>query len=87
MEDDEFLDALYEGALSSLRATTPLNLNSAVTMLRGHGRPDEADDIIEKYLEEMSDKGPEFFNLANHPLADDPVDTGLRTAFESKRRD
>ena len=81
-EDDEFLDALHRSAISDAKTISPLNINSAIRVLRECGRDDQADEVIEKYIAARSDEGPDFFNIANHHFsARDAVDEALRSAF------
>ena len=85
-EDDEFLDALYNGAISDASAISPLNINSAIKVLRAAGRTDQANKVIAGYITAHNTKRIEFFKIDGHNFsADDTIDEGLRNAFSARR--
>lgn len=62
-DDDTFLDELYESALAEASYISILNINSAVVLLRESGRSAQANQVIEKYINDHIDKPIEFFDL------------------------
>ncbi|QGN56182.1 hypothetical protein [Novosphingobium sp. Gsoil 351] len=86
VDDGEFLDALYTSSISEADSITPVNINSAIRVLREEGREQQADEIIAAYVSAHNDAKPEFFNIGNHHFsADDRLDPALRQAFEKRR--
>jgi hypothetical protein len=85
-DDDEFLDALYRGAIENLEITSPVNLNVAVRMLRQYDREDQADKLVAKYVVARKHESIEFFNLDNNHFfsPDDPIDEVFRKAFKER---
>ncbi len=86
VDDDDFLDELFKSALHDATVITPLNMNSAISVLRLCGQDKRADELAEKYLELRKDEPPEFFDLANHHFtSEEDLDRSLRAAFEKMR--
>jgi hypothetical protein len=84
MDDDAVLDALQQGALENLETIDPVNINAAVTLLRGNGRENQADELVQAYVA-VQPEDPRFFDLHNHHFMDiDAVDPALRRAFEMR---
>jgi len=84
--DDDFLDALYAASVKEAKSISPLNINSAVYVLREYGRSAEADDLIKKYIEAHGDSPLEFFDIHNHVFSSsDKIDEGLLAAFAECR--
>ena len=82
VDDEEFFIALYVGALENLRNITALNLNSAVRILRRHDKIDEANTVVDRYIEAHADKDFSFFDLSqNHFVERDEVDHYLESKF------
>ena len=80
--DDEFLDAVYTGAMKNLNTISPPNINSTIRILREQSREDQANNLVKSYVDARSDEKLEFFNLSRHPfMRDDPIDHGLNSAF------
>ncbi len=87
VEDDQFLDLLYRGAMDEADSISALNINSAIRLLRECGREYQADEVIQNWFAVHADEQLEFFNIANHHFSeDDPVDVEFRAAFEERRR-
>ncbi len=71
-----------------LTADTPLNINSAVRVLRKYCRGKQADTVIANYIAAHEADGPDFFDIRRHHFSrDDLLDDALRDAFEGKRDD
>lgn len=86
-EDDEFLDALYEGAMSEANVISPLNINSAIRVLREAGRGEQADDVVKNYIAARSRDGVEFYNIENHHFShDDVIDEAFKEAMSDARQ-
>ena len=62
--DDEFLDAVHEGALKDAAFTNAVNINSAIYILRECGREDQADEVLSSYMEAHANQRPEFFDIS-----------------------
>lgn len=85
--DAEFLDALYNASLDEAGAITPLNINSAIKILRQEGRTEQADKVVNSYLAAHRAEAPEFFDLSNHIVGrDESIDEGLAKGFAEERR-
>lgn len=85
-EDDVFLDALFDSAMAEAAAITPLNINSAIRVLREYGRGEQANAVIANYLAAHEADGPDFFDIRRHHFsAEDRLDDALREAFVAKR--
>ncbi|TCS09166.1 hypothetical protein [Rhizobium sp. BK418] len=85
VDDDTFLNALFQSAIHDAAVITPLNMNSAIKMLRENGRSEQADQLIEKYTDARSDEALEFFDITNHHFTvQDGVDPHLEAAFQKK---
>lgn len=86
VDDDEFLDALWRSAIKDAAVITPLNINSAIRILRDAGRENQADEVIAAYIAARTEERIEFFDISNHHFsADDQVDEGLCKAFSERR--
>jgi hypothetical protein len=82
-EDVEFLDALYESSMSEAQVISPLNINSAIRVLREFGRGEQANDVVRNYVESRSEDGFEFYNIRNHHFSeDDIIDETFKVAME-----
>lgn len=84
-EDDEFLDAVHEGALKDAAFTNAVNINSAIYILRECGREDQANEVLSTYMEAHADQRPEFFDISAHFSQGDRVEDSLRDAFANAR--
>lgn len=85
-DDDEFLDALYKSAIAEAAGISPLNINSAIRLLRECGRNGQANEVVANYIAAHDADGPEFFNIGRHHFGSDgPPDPGLREAFATRR--
>ncbi|MDP2697579.1 hypothetical protein [Thalassospira sp.] len=83
--DDDFLEALYNGLLENLEIISPLNINSSIRMLRMCNQGDRADEIISKYIDAHENDGWSFYDIGKHHFSpDDVVDEGLERAFSEK---
>lgn len=83
--DDEFLDAVHEGALKDAAFTNAVNINSAIYILRECGREDQADEVLSSYMEVHANQRPEFFDISAHFSQGDQVEDSLRDAFANAR--
>jgi hypothetical protein len=85
-DDNEFLDSLVAASMAEARAISSLNINGTVLLLRECGRDNDAEIVIQRFVEVNRDRGVEFFNIANHHfIRSDELDLGLRHAFEQQR--
>jgi hypothetical protein len=50
LSDDEILQKMFQGALEAITSISALNLNSAITLFREHGRNQQADELIEAFM-------------------------------------
>lgn len=84
--DDEFLDELHRTALVEAETISPLNINSAVRVLRQFGRSDQADEIVEHYIVAHEPDGADFFDISRHHFTQsDRLDEALEAAFVRRR--
>lgn len=85
VDDDIFLDELFRSAVNEADAISPLNINSAICLLRENGRDDQANEIIQKYISSHEDGSPGFFEIDRHHFSpQDHIDEGLREAFANQ---
>lgn len=84
-DDDEFLDAIYDGALKDAAFTSTVNINSAIYILREFNREDQADEVLSTYMKSHADERPEFFDISAHFSREDGVEDRLRDAFAKAR--
>ncbi|WP_170547131.1 hypothetical protein [Ruegeria arenilitoris] len=86
--DQEFGQALFDAATNEAEYITPLNLNSAIRVLRQIGENQKADDLVDWYVEARSGEGLAFFDLkSQHFLQDEQIDKKLEDAFNMYRED
>lgn len=86
-EDDVFLDAIHQSAIDEAAVISPLNINSAIRMLREYGRADQADEVIAAYVIAHQSDGVDFFEIRHHHFTtEDKLDPGLKEAFAARRR-
>lgn len=84
--DDKLLADILQGALENLNVIDPVNMNGTIGLLRESGMSEQADELIDRYVEARSNEGKEFFDIRDlHFMANDTVDSRLVTAFDSKR--
>jgi len=76
-DQDGFIKDLYGAALEAINQMTLGDLNSTVRLLRELKSDDQADDLIEKYLE-ANKATPETFELKDHPFQGSVDDARLR---------
>lgn len=75
--DDEFLDALRDAGTAEACWISPLNINSAIRLLRENGRGSEADTLVRHYVAAHNGERPEFLTSA---VTTSPATTGWTTA-------
>jgi hypothetical protein len=84
-DDDAFLDALRDAGTAEARWISPLNINSAIRLLRENDRAAEADALVRDYVTAHDEDRAEFFDIGNHHFSrDDRLDDGLRDAFAER---
>lgn len=83
-DDDEILDAMYQGALDNLTTVSTGNMNSAIIFLRRHGRDPQASDLVKQFVAANKTK-PDFFSKSQRMFFDNPVDDELLSALEAGR--
>lgn len=81
--EKEVLDAIYSSAKKGLKFIEPMNLDSAVILLKEFGRQKEANDLIESYIEARSDE-KELFNFENFSFSREIRDKDLILAFKKQ---
>ena len=81
---DDVAKALYSGCMENIQYLTPINLSSAVTILKDTGHVADADSLLKTYMETRHDLGA--FDLEDHPFGDDVKDAGVRQAFAQKAK-
>ncbi|MFL9841169.1 hypothetical protein ABS767_09360 [Sphingomonas sp. ST-64] len=83
--DDDFLDALRDAGTAEAQWISPLNINSAIRLLRENNRGSEADTLVRHYVAAHDRERPEFFDIGSHHFTrDDQLDDGLRDAFAER---
>jgi hypothetical protein len=85
IDDNIFLDELCKASINEAIALSPMNINSAIRMLREYGRNAQADEVIANYVATREIDGPEFFDIDQYYFSQDTYpDDGLRDAFAVK---
>jgi hypothetical protein len=80
---EEVLNAMYESFVRGVRNISPLNMNSTVALFKQLGRPEQAGEMIHRYVEVHSDK-KEFFDIHNFRFGTDITDPDVMRAFDDK---
>lgn len=80
---DEVLDTIYASFKNSVQSITPLNLNGSVTLFKDLGRKQQAEDMIEFYVDERKEES-EFWDLDKYAFAEDVTDPDIVKAFNDK---
>jgi len=83
INDDEVLAKLYAAALKCCSVVSPMNLNGTVVFLKEFGKNEEAQNLIETYVESRSGE-KDIFNLADNPFRSDVSDVDVVSAFAEK---
>jgi hypothetical protein len=84
--DQEFAKALHASAINEAKYISPLNLNSAIRVLRKIGEDQKADNLIERYIEARSEEDLTLFDIQSHHfLESDQMDGKLEVAFNKYR--
>ncbi|MFG1193381.1 hypothetical protein [Xanthobacter flavus] len=85
-DDEVFYDELKASAIVEASTISPLNINSAIRVLKEGGRVADAEAVIEAYIAGNIDRGYEFFDIEKHHFsAGEKVDDGLKAAFARQR--
>jgi hypothetical protein len=83
--DEEFLDALHTSAIAEAAFITPLNINSAIRILKDYGRPNQAQEVLNAYFLAHAGEAYQFFDISEHHFSrDDPIDPDLQAGFEAR---
>ncbi len=83
-DDDEFLNELYEVSLREITAINSMNVNTTISLLRQCDRNQQADSLIEHFINANKQHGVDFFIASNHHfISKEDFDPALLAAFES----
>jgi hypothetical protein len=80
---EEVLDAMYQAALKGARRISPPTLSGTVSLFKELGRPEQAAEIIEHYVESQGEDR-KVFDLQNYPFAGDVKDPDVIKAFKNE---
>lgn len=80
---DEVLDAMYQSFSKAVSYITPLNMSSTVALFKALGRPEQAAEMIKRFVESRGSER-ELFDLRNYPFADGVSDPDVIKAFNDK---
>lgn len=81
--EDQVVNSVYESCITNVQYITPVNLNGAVQLLKGLGRPQLATEVIKHYVVSRG-KEREIFDLAHYPFTNHIDDPDVVKAFEDK---
>ncbi len=81
---NEVLDRMYNAFRESLQAISPMTMNSTIRLFKELGRPEQATELLDYYVENREDADPEFFDLDNYHFRGDISDPDVIEAFRSK---
>jgi len=82
--EDEVMNMMYKSTKDSLDILSPLNLHSAVTLLKEFGSEKQAQELIKLYVEKRSTE-KEIFNLDQHSVFGEITDPDMIEAFTNAR--
>jgi hypothetical protein len=74
---------VYQAALANIQYLSAVDLNGVVWLMKGLGRPEQATEVINRYIV-AHDARRERFDLDNHPFKDLVQDADIITAFNDK---
>lgn len=77
------LDGLFDSFMKGFKYVTPGNLNSTISLFKELGRPQQAAQMLQHYVENRNEDRA-FFDLDEHPFGESIDDTDLRAAFKQK---
>ncbi len=80
---DEVLDAMYKSFLSSVKQITPLNMNSTIALFKALGRPEQAAEMIDYYMEKRANE-PGLFDPRSYLMFGELTDPDVLSAFKLK---
>lgn len=80
---DEVLNGLYASFMKNFNYITPVNLNGTVSLFKELGRPEQAKEMLDHYMENRNEDR-EFFDLAENPFGGNVNDPDVRAAFNEK---
>jgi len=81
-DDDEILDAIYNGAMENLKTTSVLNINSAVYLLRDLGRKEQSSEVVNAFTAQFKDR-PQVLEDDLDFLRGEALERELREAIDS----
>lgn len=82
-DQDEVLDGLYASFMKNFKYITPTNLNGTVSLFKELGRPEQAKEMLDRYMANRNEDR-EFFDLAESLFSDTVTDPDVRAAFNEK---
>jgi hypothetical protein len=82
-DQEEVLDAIYQAFFKGVKYITPLNMSSTVALFKALGRPDQAAEILNYYVETRGENR-ELFDLSNYPFVGNINDPDVVQAFKDK---
>jgi len=85
VDDTKFLDELHRSAIKEAASIDLININAAICMLRENERHNEADEVIQVYIEAKKAKGFNFFNIDDHVWMGQKPDEGLHKALSEQK--
>jgi hypothetical protein len=81
---DEVLDEMASAFKDAVKTITPTNLDPIITLFKELGRPEQAQELLDYYMEKRSDEGPALFDLSDHPFAGNVKNESVRNAFAQR---
>lgn len=82
--ENEVCDKLYSSFLANFNHITPLNVLGTFNLLKDLGREQEAQHLVDHYVQNRSEER-EFFDLDQNPFIKGGVDPYFREAFDRQR--
>lgn len=76
--------ALIAAVRNNPAAVSPTNLSSTITLLKDLGHGGEVNQLIQLYVESLSNQPREFWDLANSTFGSEVKDPDVRIVFEEK---
>ena len=81
---DEVASSIFNGCINKIEHLTPMNLSSAVAVLKDIGRPEQALDLLDRFMKARS--GENIFDLKD-VFGSEVRDPDVRKAFNAQRKE
>jgi len=81
---DKVLDKMAVAFKNAVKTITPNNLSGTLLLFKELGRPQQAKELLDYYMNARSDEAVELFDLQKSPFGSEVKDPDVRAAFAAK---